>query len=328
MTDDRYNRQSLIPDWDQSKIINAKVVILGVGAIGSYVAANLAMIGIGELVLVDFDTIELSNLNRQLLFTEMDIKKNKAETAKIRLQAFNSSIEITAFPYDMHKLSKADLEGTTLIASCLDTFRGRRWANSLAIRENVPMITGGIYAFLGNVQTIIPYQTPCFECQPLISQEKLAQACTPLGDARNKIVLEKPLGPMPAVATMSAIIAGLMTQEIVKLILDIGKSLENYLFYDGLVNSFTSIQLNRNDKCPICSDQYKLETIPTVVFENENFENLKLRIATVFGLADPQLIHRGKILSAKLPTWEIGDKIYATDERLAKPIILQISSID
>ena len=83
MIDERYNRQNLIPDWDQSKITNSKIIILGVGATGSYVASNLAMTGVGEIVLVDFDTIELTNLNRQLLFTEADIKQNKAETAKI-----------------------------------------------------------------------------------------------------------------------------------------------------------------------------------------------------------------------------------------------------
>ena len=75
----RYSRQQLIPDWNQESLSEATVLILGVGATGSFVASNLAMSGVGSLILVDYDTIELSNLNRQLLFRTEDIGKNKAE---------------------------------------------------------------------------------------------------------------------------------------------------------------------------------------------------------------------------------------------------------
>ena len=82
----RYHRQNLIPDWDQRTLVEAKVLILGIGAIGSYLATNLTLAGVGHLILVDFDTIEMSNLNRQLLFQEEDIGENKATTALKRLK--------------------------------------------------------------------------------------------------------------------------------------------------------------------------------------------------------------------------------------------------
>lgn len=323
MPSDRYSRQTLIPEWDQAKINDATVLILGVGATGSYVATNLALSGVGKLVLVDFDTIERSNLNRQLLFRDDDIKQNKAEVAKIRLEKLNPKIEILAFPNRMEELPKSIREEADIIACCLDTFRGRRWANSLALNEEIPMVNGGMYAFMGDIQTIIPNQTACFECQPLVSQEKLAQACTPLGEARQELGEIKEEVTLPSVSTLSSIISGLMSQEIIKLILDVGNVLDNYLFYDGLHNSFTQLKLEKNNKCPICGTGNKLESQQAIVFPNETVKDFKKRVALAFGMADPRLMIKGKFLQEddKMEC-KNGDKIYALDERLAAPIMI------
>ncbi len=321
--DDRYNRQQLIPDWNQDALKNSTVLVLGVGATGSYLATNVILAGVGKLILVDFDTIELSNLNRQLLFTEADIGKNKAMVAKEKLQVLNPDSTIISFPQAMEKLPKELLKGINVIACCLDTFKGRRWANSLAIREGVPIINGGMYGFLGDVQTIIPNVTPCFECQPLISQEKLSQACSPLGEAR--IGMEKPEAPLPSVSTLSSIIAGLMSQEILKILMDIGKPIENFMFYDGLNQEFTKLQLKRNENCPICGSKFELEEREALVFENEDVKDLRMRIALAFGLAQPMLIVKGKILvDEQRVELENGTKIFVSDERLAKPISVKV----
>ncbi len=293
----RYHRQSIIPDWDQQKLTNAKIIILGVGATGSYLATNLALSGVGEMVLVDFDTIEKSNLNRQLLFSEIDIGRKKADIAADKLKRLNPDITITSFPKSMEKLPNSIIANTTVIACCLDTFLGRRWANSLALREKIPMVNGGMYAFLGDIQTIKPYETACFECQPLISQEKLAQACTPLGDARKELVLEKEIPKLPSVATLSSIIAGLMSQEILKLILGLGNSINNFLFYDGLYNSFTELELTRNKNCPICGENYKLNTAEVLAFKDEKVSDLLKRVALSFGMADPEVMLKGRFLN-------------------------------
>lgn len=325
-TDSRYHRQSIIPDWNQQKLTSSSVLILGVGATGSFLATNLTLSGIGKLILVDFDTIERSNLNRQLLFREEDIGRNKAEVAVERLQSVNPDIDLVAFPKSMEKLPKKILDGVTVIACCLDTFLGRRWANSLALREKIPMVNGGMYAFLGDVQTIIPYDTACFECQPLISQEKLSQACSPLGETRKKIELEKETPKLPSVATLSSIISGLMSQEILKLILMIGKPLNNYLFYDGLYNSFTELQLRRNDNCPICGENYKLKTAEVLAFKGEKVNELLNRIALAFGMADPEVMHKGRFLGVdELLSADEGDTLYIRDERLAVPIALIVT---
>ena len=322
---ERYNRQSIIPDWDQSKLNSAKVLILGIGATGSYVATNLALTGVGELILVDFDTIEESNLNRQLLFRNQDIGKNKAVVAGERLQELNPVIKISVHSKNMESLPRKFTRGLTLIASCLDNFPGRRWANSLALREKVPMVSGGMYAFLGNVQTVLPYESPCFECQPLITQDKLSQACTPLGEARKDMVEEKEEVKLPSISPISSIIGGLMTQEIIKLLISVGKPINNYLFYDGLHNAFTELELSRNPNCPICGEKYKLKEAEVVAFKGEKVSEFKNRIAFAFGMADPMITLRGKILSPDdTMKCKTGDKILVLDERLAAPIALKI----
>ncbi|RMG35568.1 MAG: HesA/MoeB/ThiF family protein [Methanobacteriota archaeon] len=323
--EDRYHRQKLIPEWDHEKFSQAHVLILGVGALGTFVSTNLTLAGIGKVTLVDYDTIELSNLNRQLLFSPEDVGKNKAKVAAQKLKMLNPDVEIKAFPHDMQKLSKMDLQDVTVIAACLDTFRGRRWANSLAVREKLPLVSGGMFGFLGNVQTIIPYKTPCFECQPLISQEKLSQACTPLGETRKKIELEKDEPPIPSVSTLSSIVGGLMSQELIKLIMNIGTPLQNYLFIDGLHSSFTILPLKKNDDCPMCGTKFTVQTQEILAFPNEPIKEFKHRIALALGLADPTLMSKGKILrpEQKLELNE-GEKIFVSDERLAKPIALKI----
>ncbi len=321
----RYHRQSLIPDWEQIKLKDAQVIILGVGALGSYVATNLTLAGVGKLILVDFDTIETSNLNRQLLFHDEDVGNNKADVATRKLKLLNDDIEIIPFDKPMEELPKSLIAGTSLLLSCLDTFHGRRWANSLAIREKIPIISGGMYAFIGQIQTIIPFKTPCFECQPLIPEEKLAQACSPLGKKRQEIQEEKEEPPLPAVSTVSSIIGGLISQECLKLLLEIGEPLNNYMVYDGLNNNYTTIELSKNKNCPICGDNYKLKSAKLLVFKDDDLQSVTDRIAYAFGLADPKLMIKGKFLSKdEKINWNNKTTVFVLDDRLALPLSLKI----
>ncbi|NDB79655.1 HesA/MoeB/ThiF family protein, partial [archaeon] len=254
MKDNRYSRQLLIPEWSQDALKKTCVLVLGVGATGSIVATNLVMSGVGKIILVDYDTVEVSNLNRQLLFREEDVGKNKAYVAKFRLESFNPDVDIIDFGEKMQNISDELKNSVDIIASCLDTFEGRRWANSLALNIRKPMVNGGMFAFMGDVQTILPYDSACFECQPLVSQEKLAQACSPLGEERKEEKNNIEKIALPSISTLSSIIGGLMSQEIIKLILGVGSLVKNYLFYDGLSNSFTELELKRTKECPLCGE--------------------------------------------------------------------------
>jgi molybdopterin/thiamine biosynthesis adenylyltransferase len=321
--EDRYSRQSLIPGWNQEKLDNSIVVLVGVGAIGSYVATILASSGIGKLVIIEFDTIELSNLNRQLLFRNEDVGKPKAEIAAQRLRELNPDIIIEFHQGKMEEVPVAVYKEANVIIGCLDTFIGRRWLSSMALNVKKPLILGGMFAFLGDVQVIIPFKTACFECQPLVPDEELAQACTPFGVERQteREVEEDP--KLPAISTLSSIIGGVMAQEALKLILKLGIPLENYMFYDGLNNATTIIPLAQAQDCPACGDMYKLEQIEFVVHQDETIKDFILRLALTYGLEKPDLMIRGKLLEGgsiardKLKERSIA---YILDKNLAKPI--------
>ncbi len=326
--EDRYSRQQLIPGWDQESLQDSTIVIVGLGAIGTYVATILASSGIGKLTLIEFDTVETSNLNRQLLYYDEDVGKPKAKVAAKKIKEINPSIQVEFFNKKMEDVSVSVYEKADLIIACLDTFIGRRWINSMAVRVKKPLIMGGMFAFLGNVQVIIPYETPCFECQPLVPDEELAQACTPFGEERKKEREEEEEPPLPAVATMSSIIGGLMSQEALKVLLKMGENLENYLFYDGLNNATTILHLVRSDDCPTCGDLYKLEQIQFVASPKETVKDLSLRLALTYGLEKPELMIEGAFLDPdkQIQKCKLSEKnvAFVLDKNLAKPIKIVI----
>ena len=329
---ERYDRQTLIPGWDQDKIQKSTVCIWGVGALGTYISVTLALQGVGHLILIDYDSVEISNLNRQLLFQEEDVGKNKAEVAKEKLEKLNPNIQITAFPMKLQEVSPAVYQGVDVFIAGLDSFRARRWANSMAYQLKKPLVTGGMFSYLGNVQVIIPDETACFECQPLVPATKLAQACTPFGEERKAEHedIGKPLEeePIPSVATMSALIGSIMAQEATKLLLNLGKPLDNYLFIDGLHDSFLVLQLAKNPRCPICGEKYKLTEVKATLDPNEPVKDFIKRISMSYGLSEPQIIHKGIILkkdqTPAQANMQNNDLLIIIDKELATPIKLRV----
>ncbi len=323
----RYDRQMRIDGWNQEELNKSTALIAGIGALGSFIATNLALSGVGKLILVDMDTVELTNLNRQLLFRKRDIRKYKSEVAAKHLRKLNPDIEIISLPRKIENIKRSYYQMSDVIIAGLDTFDVRRWLNSLAVDLKKPLISGGMFGLMGQVQRIIPYETPCFECQPLIPQEKLSQACSPLGEKR-KHMDKKPVAPMPAVATLSMIIGGIMSQEALKLLMKLGAPLDNYLFYDGFTNTTTIVKLERKFNCPVCGGFYDLEEATFTIEDGEKISDIITRVAYAFGLAAPKIMLRGIILDNDMiinkKNLKSGSKLFVMDERLAKPLKLLV----
>nr|MDO8076633.1 ThiF family adenylyltransferase [Candidatus Freyarchaeota archaeon] len=314
----------MLEGWNQEKLSQSTVLIAGVGALGSMVAVFLALMGVGKLILVDMDTVELSNLNRQLLFTEKDIDEYKARVAAEKLREINPNVYVIDRNESLVNVPRRYFEESDVIVDGLDNFEARRWLNSVCVGLNKPLVHGGMYGWYGNVQVVIPYVTPCLDCQPLLPRERFQKSCTPPGKKREKVEPPK----FPGVSTISAVLSGIQAQETLKILLNLSPLIDNYLFYDGLSQSFTKIKLERNPKCIICSDKYKLEGIEYAVDKEETIRELKDRLIATLGLVEPiRVIHKTRFVEddTKIRDMNLssGELIYIYDKSLGKPLKLR-----
>ena len=151
-----YARQQLIDGWDQDVVSNGTIMIIGVGALGCEIAKDFALMGIGKLILIDLDTIETSNLSRQMLFRPGDEGRPKAEVAAERLKEMNPFLKIDHYFEKLQKLPMAVYEETDVIIAALDNFNARLDLNKICLRMKKPMVEGGTVGFEGHVQIVIP----------------------------------------------------------------------------------------------------------------------------------------------------------------------------
>lgn len=236
---ERFDRQiRLIGAEGQEKLKNAKVLIVGVGGLGTSVATYLAYAGVGKLILIDDGLVELSNLNRQILYTESDIGKPKVLVACERIRSINSNIELECynrkFDYEFGEklVNKADV-----VVDALDNWSTRLILNELCVRYRKPLIHAGVEGWYGQVTTIIPGKTPCLFClRPL--------------NVRGVVKEDRVI---PVMGVTPGLLGVLEASEAIKLILNTGKVLENKLLIVDLLNmEFTLIEVRRNPRCPVC----------------------------------------------------------------------------
>ena len=326
----RYDRQILIENWDQEKIRDSSVVIIGLGALGTIAAASLAMAGVGHLILVDFDTIEFSNLNRQLLFHIEDVGKSKVSIGARELTIINPDLKVTTFDMKIQDVPSSDLESATVMIEGLDTFRDRRWVNSFIVENEVPLVSGGLFGFLGNLQVIIAHESACLECQSLIPEEELQKACTPFGDVRKKVREEPPKEDekIPSVSSVSFVIGGLMAQETLKIILGL-PPLKEYLFWDAAAGVFTALELAKRSDCFVCSSEYQLEAIPVRSAKDQTLTEFIAQLRYSFNFGDEMTLMVGTsvIKESQKPLSSLirsKDIIRVIAPSLSKPLKFQV----
>lgn len=334
MESERYSRQYLVDGWNQEKLHNAKVMIVGAGALGCVVGPGLAMAGVGEIIFVDMDTVEISNLSRQLLFRDYHIGGAKAAHAALMLQSMNPDIQVRAIDSKVQDVPRKEFNNLTVLIDSLDNFDTRRWLNGLAIGENIPLVSGGMFGFWGNLQVVIPEKTPCLECQLLLPPHRLQKACTPIG-TRREAKQEEPEEKVPSVSSVSFVIGGLMTQECFKIILEMEDSvLREYLFWDGVSESFTRMPILKNESCVVCSSQYRLEGIPMVGSAEEPLEDFLARVCLTLGLPSVPASLQAVVKAQRIDEdrnvslgsiIQDGDLMYLFSDDLPKAVKLRVS---
>ena len=234
----RYARQIIFSGFGeegQIRLKKAHVLIAGVGGLGSPNAVNLAYAGIGKMTLVDCDTVELSNLNRQSLHWEKDINEQKVISASVKLKEINSKTEIIPLNVKINAENVGELiSGADLVIDCMDNMETRFVLNECCVKKGIPFIHGGIRGLEGQVTTIIPGKTPCLGC------------LYPRGIEGKK--------PFPVFGATSAFIASLQTMEAIKLLAGFGELLTGrMLFINGETMEFTTVKIERKRDCQVCS---------------------------------------------------------------------------
>jgi len=240
---ERYDRQMRIHGWSdkiQEQVAETRVTVVGAGGLGSPLLLYLTSAGIGNIHIIDGDTVSLTDLNRQLLYNPEDIGEAKAATAAERLARFNPRINITS---TTGILSEENIEAiippTDILVDCLDNFAGRFLLNSYAVARKLPFIHAGIGGFNGELTTIIPGETPCLECLYSGMQDKR-------DEAGNKI-------KKPVVGAAAGVLGSLEAIEVMKLTTGLGEPHTNRLLvFEGLLGNFQEIEIQRNKNCTVC----------------------------------------------------------------------------
>ena len=240
----RYSRHLLIPEVGsagQARLLGSKALLIGAGGLGSPAALYLAAAGVGTIGLVDFDIVDLSNLQRQIVHTTERIGERKVESARIAINALNPDVKVVAHE-EMLVAANVEriIQGYDVILDGTDTFETRYILNDAAVAAGIPVIHASVFRFEGQLTTFIPYEGPCYRClYPTPPPPELAPGCSVAGV----------LGVVPGILGL------LQTNEALKVLLGIGNTLAGRLvLFDALETEFTELQLRRDPACPVCSD--------------------------------------------------------------------------
>jgi molybdopterin/thiamine biosynthesis adenylyltransferase len=240
----RYSRHILLDEIGiegQQKILDARALVIGAGGLGAPAAMYLASAGIGQLTIIDNDTVDLTNLQRQIIHTTAGVGRAKAESARATLQAINPDIAITALVERADDARLAELVAQhDVVLDCSDNFKTRHAVNRACVTHKVPLVSGAVIRFDGQVSVFDPRSgdKPCYSC--LFPQDQAFEdvACSTMG----------------VFAPLVGVVGAMQAAEALKLVMGIGESLAGrLLLLDGLRMEWTSISIARNDGCPVCA---------------------------------------------------------------------------
>ena len=238
----RYSRQIMLPQIDiegQEKLLASRVLIIGMGGLGSPVAMYLAAAGVGHLVLVDDDVVELSNLQRQIMHSSANIGLAKVDSARQTLLGLNPEIKITSFDSRLdEKAMAAEIALADIVIDGTDNFATRFMINKAAVENKTPLVSGAAIRMEGQVSVFNKTaSSPCYRC--LYKDEgELDTSCS------NNGVLSPVVG----------IIGSIQATEVIKVLLNIGECLDGkLLMLDALHMEFRTLKLKKDPDCPVCN---------------------------------------------------------------------------
>ncbi|MGI5849278.1 MAG: HesA/MoeB/ThiF family protein [Christensenellales bacterium] len=233
----RYERQIEMPEigeGGQRKLSRSSAAVIGAGGLGSPAIYYLAAAGVGHIDIIDSDTVDISNLNRQILHFEADIGRYKAVSAAEKLRLFNSETVVTASTLRVGKENAKDiLRRADIVLCCADNFETRRTVNASCVKLGIPMVDGGVGSFGGYVLTVIPHETPC-------------RACV-FGDGTE-------LPQRGVIGACAGVVGSLMAAQALKILLGLNSS-PGLINIDLIAGMFDSLTAEFDAACPVCGNQ-------------------------------------------------------------------------
>ena len=245
---DRYHRQRLLPEIDQERLAASSVLVLGAGALGNEVLSHLAAAGVGNITVVDFDLVELTNLHRTLLFREEDIGKNKAVVAARELRRLAPELEVHAVEGDFRfAIGLGYFRAAGVVAGCLDSVEARAAAAQLCALAGVPYIDGGTSGLIGEVRHYLPGEGPCYACAiGNEARERLLARWSCAGLALTSV----PEPERPALGATSGVIGSHQAMAVLLALLGRQESWGFAHLYDGVRGRMEPVRLPRDPSCP------------------------------------------------------------------------------
>lgn len=240
----RYSRHILLPQvgaMGQRKLLNARVLLLGAGGLGSPAALYLAAAGVGTLGIVDFDTVDLSNLQRQILHRVETVGQPKVESAARTIASINPDVKVIPFRERLYSDNVFSVfEQFDVIVDGTDNFQTRYLTNDASVMLNKPVVHGSIFQFDGQVTVFKPRVGPCYRC--------LFPAPPPAGAVPN-------CAEAGVFGVLPGIVGSIQAVEVLKLILGQGDPLiGRLLIFDAMAMEFSEVKIRRDPHCPMCGD--------------------------------------------------------------------------
>ncbi|MFC1878291.1 ThiF family adenylyltransferase [Chloroflexota bacterium] len=271
---DRLGTFDLISWWDRKNVEEAHVLVVGAGALGNEVVKNLALMGVGAIYIIDFDTIEAANLSRSPLFRESDSGRRKAEVAAARAKELNPSVRVQYLHGDVTTdLGLGVIRRMDVIISCLDNREARLAVNRFAYWVGKPWVDGAIQELLGLVRVFIPGQGACFECT-LTEQARrdlaVRYSCPLL--ARQNVLL----GKVPTTPTIASIIGAMQSQEALKLIHSMPVEPGKVTHFNGMVNEMHTTAYRPQADCESHWNYGEISELPARAESTSMLEILRI----------------------------------------------------
>ncbi len=239
---ERYARQWVLPSWSeeaQSKLARSRALVVGAGGLGCPASFYLAAAGVGAIVMVDPDSVELSNLNRQILHSTADLNRPKVQSAKEKLEALNPDCKVEIHQVNLDGQNASDFfENADIVLDCTDGFPNKYLLNDIAVSTGSPLVHAGVLAWGGQLFFIMPGRGPCLRC------------VFPKPPEDGRFPDSKTVGILGAVA---GVVGTIQATEAIKFLTGVGSTLVGrMLTYDALSMQWQEVRITKDETCPAC----------------------------------------------------------------------------